>query len=370
MLEKLKKNSILFWSVELLVIAILLLVVSQLTFILEPIFKFIGAVFVPVLISGLLYYILNPIVNLLVKVKISKKLTIPRWLASLLMILILLAIIITALANMLPRVVEQIINLVHSAPAVISEGKHWIELSSKWHWVQTLGLSIDSDTIQNGIQKFGSQILNGMASGAGQIASSVIGYVVYALTIPVMTFYMLSDGHKLIPFIQNWFPHRKEDLAEVAARINDTLSHYIMGQVFEMMYVGVATGIGYFAIGQKYALLLGIIAGIANIVPYLGPYIGIVPALFVALSMGGWQLVWTIVVVGIVHLIDGNIIYPRIIGGRLNIHPLTIIILLLAAGNVAGALGMILVIPTYAILRTLAVYLWEFFYKKEAELKA
>ncbi|MCM0582459.1 AI-2E family transporter [Weissella diestrammenae] len=364
MLDKLRQKTILFWSLELLVIALLLLVVSQLSFILEPIFKFIGAVFIPVLISGLLFYILNPIVNLIVKIKLSKSTYVPRWAASLLMVFILLVLVGASAAALLPKVVDQISNLIKMAPVFINEGKHWVEMSAKWHWIKTLGLSVNSNTIQEGIQKYGTHIINGMANGAGQIASSIIGYLVYALTVPVMTFYMLNDGHKLVPFIKKWFPSRQDDVGEVAERIHDTLSHYIMGQVFEMIYVGVATGIGYVMIGQKYALLLGVIAGIANIVPYLGPYIGIVPALFVALTMGGWQVLWTIIVVGIVHLIDGNIIYPRIIGGRLNIHPLTIIILLLAAGNVAGALGMILVIPAYAIVRTLVVYLWDFFYRE------
>ncbi|QIL50025.1 AI-2E family transporter [Weissella coleopterorum] len=369
MLEKIRSKSILFWSLELLIIALLLMVVSQLDFILEPIFKFIGAVFIPVLISGLLYYILNPIIKIIEKVKITKEKHIPRSLIALFLVVLMMFLIGLAIAVVVPRLVDQITNFVQSAPTYLRQMQHWMESQDRLELVNRMGVTMDANTLQRGVQKYGTQIANGMANGIGGFASSLIGYLVYALTVPVMTFYMLSDGNKLLPFVQKWFPKRKDDMAEVAELLNDTLSNYIMGQVMEMLFVGFATGIGYFLIGEKYALVLAIIAGLANIVPYLGPYIGIIPALFVSVTQGIWQVVFTIVVVAIVHLIDGNIIYPRIIGSRLNIHPMTIIVLLLAAGNVAGAPGMILVIPTYAILRTLFVYLWEFFVNRQEQVE-
>ncbi|AVH75190.1 AI-2E family transporter [Weissella koreensis] len=370
MLEKIRSKSILFWSLELLIVALLLMVVSQLDFILEPIFKFIGAVFIPVLISGLLYYILNPIIKIIEKIKIKKNKSIPRSIIALFLVVLMMVLIGLAMAIVVPRLIDQITNFVQSAPTYLRQMRNWMEGEDRLAIINRMGVTFDANTLQHGAQKYGTQIANGMANGIGGFASSLIGYLVYALTVPVMTFYMLSDGHKLLPFVQQWFPKRKDDMAEVASLLNDTLSNYIMGQVMEMLFVGFATGIGYFLIGEKYALVLAIIAGLSNIVPYLGPYIGIVPALFVSATQGVWQIFFTVLVVAIVHLIDGNIIYPRIIGSRLNIHPMTIIILLLAAGNVAGIAGMILAIPTYAILRTLFVYLWEFFVNRNEQTSA
>ena len=117
-------------------------------------------------------------------------------------------------------------------------------------------------------------------------------------------------------------------MAEILGRLNKTIAQYISGQAIEMIFVGVATTIGYFIIGQNYALLLGIFAGLTNLIPYVGPYIGLVPAIFVAFTQDVWQVVWVVVVVLIVQQIDSNLIYPRIMGASLNIHPLTIIILL------------------------------------------
>lgn len=104
------------------------------------------------------------------------------------------------------------------------------------------------------------------------------------------------------------------------------------------------------------------IAGICNIIPYLGPYIGIAPALIVSFSHGGfWSVVWNIVVVLIVQQIDGNLVYPNVIGKSLEIHPLTIIIILLAAGNIAGLMGMILAVPLYAVVKVIVVHLYNIY---------
>ncbi|HIS89609.1 TPA: AI-2E family transporter, partial [Candidatus Avigastranaerophilus faecigallinarum] len=107
--------------------------------------------------------------------------------------------------------------------------------------------------------------------------------------------------------------------------------------------------------------VLGIVAGLTNIIPYIGPYIGIAPALFVALTMAPNKIIWVIVVVIVVQQVDGNIVYPNIIGKTLQIHPLTIIMLLLAAGHIAGIGGMILCIPFYAVIKTVCEYFFDIY---------
>ncbi len=100
-------------------------------------------------------------------------------------------------------------------------------------------------------------------------------------------------------------------------------------------------------------------AGITNIIPYLGPYIGLVPAIFIALSMSFKEVILVIVVCVVVQQIDGNLVYPNVIGKTLDIHPLTIIMILLAAGNIAGLLGMILAIPLYAVSKVVVTYVYD-----------
>ena len=360
MLQQLKQSKILFWTVELLAVALLILVITQLSFILEPIGKFIGAVFVPLIVSGFLYYLLNPVVEALQKIPVGKRHHVNRPVAIAIVMILLLALIVAAVLSLVPALAEQVGKLVKNAPALVETMQQWVKHMSQVSWVKEIGVKVDFAKIQTQIENFGETFISGTANSLSTLIGTVTSVTITAITVPVMTIYMLNDGQKLVPFLQKIFPDRSRGrVAEILGRLNGTIAQYISGQAIEMIFVGVFTTIGYFIIGQNYALLLGVFAGLTNLIPYVGPYIGLVPALFVAFTQSPMQAVWVIVVVLIVQQVDSNLIYPRIMGASLNIHPLTIIVLLLAAGNIAGIPGMILAVPFYAVVRTIVVYAWQ-----------
>lgn len=360
MLEHVKRSKTLFWTIELLAIALLVLIVAQLRFILEPIGQFIGAVFVPLIISGFLYYILNPVVGALQKVPLSKTRHVSRGWAITIVMLLLLGILGALLLTLLPALVDQIASLVKNIPVLVDTIQHWANQLSQINFSKEYGIDFNFDKLQQEVQNIGKTVVSGMATSLSAVIAKLTSFTVTAITVPVMTIYMLYDGNKLAPFIQKVFPSKQQArISDILGRLNQTLAQYISGQVLEMIFVGVFTAVGYFMIGQKYALLLGVFAGITNMIPYVGPYIGLVPALFVALTDSFWQAFWVIVVVLIVQQVDSNLIYPRVMGASLHVHPLTIIVLLLAAGNIAGIAGMILAVPFYAIIRTVIVYAWQ-----------
>lgn len=360
MLEHVKRSKTLFWTIELLAIALLVLIVAQLRFILEPIGQFIGAVFVPLIISGFLYYILNPLVGALQKVPLSKTRHVSRGWAITIVMLLLLSILVALLLTLLPVLVDQIASLVKNIPVLVDTIQHWANQISQINFSKEYGIDFNLDKLQQEVQNIGKTVVSGMATSLSAVIAKLTSFTVTAITVPVMTIYMLYDGNKLAPFIQKVFPSKQQArISDILGRLNQTLAQYISGQVLEMIFVGVFTAVGYFMIGQKYALLLGVFAGITNMIPYVGPYIGLVPALFVALTDSFWQAFWVIVVVLIVQQVDSNLIYPRVMGASLHVHPLTIIVLLLAAGNIAGIAGMILAVPFYAIIRTVIVYAWQ-----------
>ncbi|MGZ9843443.1 AI-2E family transporter [Weissella confusa] len=359
MLQQLRQSRLLYWTVELLAAALLILVVTQLSFILEPIGKFIGAVFVPLIVSGFFYYLLNPIVGLLQKIHVGK-FRLNRVASIAIVMVLLIALIVAAFMALVPALATQLGMLVDNAPGLIKTSQSWIAQLSETDWVKDIGVNANLQDLQAQVQKYGETLISGTASSLSTLIGTITSVTITAVTVPVMTIYMLNDGQKLVPFLQKIFPGRNEGrVAEILGRLNKTIAQYISGQAIEMIFVGVATTIGYFIIGQNYALLLGIFAGLTNLIPYVGPYIGLVPAIFVAFTQDVWQVVWVVVVVLIVQQIDSNLIYPRIMGASLNIHPLTIIILLLAAGNIAGIAGMILAVPFYAVVRTVIVYAWQ-----------
>ncbi|QBO36438.1 AI-2E family transporter [Periweissella cryptocerci] len=361
MFEKLRTSKLMFWSLELLVLALLVFVCTQISFLFTPIGIFVQTVFLPIIISGFLYYLLNPVVKLLQKVKI-KKFRIPRTLAVAIVMIAVIALLALVIITVVPQLINQVSRLLANLPKFTNDVQNEVNDLMHNKWLAKSGLKVDASTIENSAGKYAKTFLLGTANGLGAVIGKVTSITITAITVPVMLFYMLNDGHKFMPNVMRLFPADKQDnIAELMGKMSKTISQYIDGQVLECLFVGVFTSIGYLIIGQPYALLLGVVAGITNIIPYVGPYIGIFPSLLVALTVGSWQLVWVIAVVVIVQQVDGNLIYPNIIGKTLKIHPLTIIIILLAAGNIAGIGGMILAIPLYAVVRTFVSYMWNIY---------
>ena len=181
--------------------------------------------------------------------------------------------------------------------------------------------------------------------------------------------YMLKDGQKLMPTVRRLLPNKHADQTmDILAQMSQTLSHYIGGQMIECLFVMTFTSIGFSLVGLKYGLLLGIFAGMCNIIPYVGPYIGVLPAVIVAIGTGGLILVITVLVVTVVvQQIDGNFVYPNVIGRTLKIHPLTIIVILMVAGNIAGLMGMILGVPLYAVVKVIVENIYHIWLLQNAQ---
>ena len=355
---KTKQQSILYWSLELLILALLVWVCSKLDFVFRPVIIFISVTFVPLVVSLFLYYMLNPVVKLLTKFKIGK-FRLPRGIASLLVVLLLILLVVGAFMALIPSLVNELTQLIKWLPTATKDTQAWIVQLSHHPMLERVDLKGLYNQYSSQVAKYAQALLASLSSSAGTLIGAVTKAVVIAVTVPVMLFYMLKDGNRLVPSVQRLFSQRHgEEVANLLHQMNATLSAYISGQAIECLFVALATSIGYFIIGQPLAIVLGLIAGITNMIPYIGPYIGIAPALLVALTVAPEKIIWVIVVVIVVQQIDGNIIYPNIIGKTLNIHPLTIIILLLAAGNIAGITGMILCVPFYAVVKTIVNYIW------------
>lgn len=346
----------LFWPLVLLVLATLIFVCTKIQFIFKPFLTFISVVFVPLITSGFLYYMLNPILKLLLRVRIKGH-KINKGVASLLLVALLILVIVWGLMMLIPPVVKEITTLVTHLPQTVSGIQNLLNNTIQHSVFKNVDFNSFYHHLNHQLATYAQAILKNLSSRVGDIVGTVTNITVITITVPVMLFYMLKDGSKLVPSIQRWLsPHHAKEVNQLLTKMNNTLSAYISGQVIECLFVGVCTSIGYLIIRQPLALVLGIVAGLCNIIPYIGPYIGIAPALFVALTMAPRKLIPVVIVVLIVQQIDGNIIYPNIIGKSLKIHPLTIILLLLAAGHIAGIAGMILCIPFYAVVKTICEY--------------
>ncbi len=354
--ERLRESRLMYWSLEALIIVILIICLSNLSFLFAPIATFFSTLLIPFLVAGFLFYLFNPLINLMTKAHI------PRAGAIIFVFLVVIGLIGLLIATIIPNLIDQVTQLVTGLPALLKSLRAELSELSRYRWYQQFGvakliakLKVEPATIL-------PKILGGFTSGVPSLIGSVAGTVISVITIPVLLFYMLKDGERLVPAVQRVFPDKYQtEISTVFTRMSSTLSHYIAGQAIECLFVGSFTFIGYLIIGMPYAFLLGFIAGVVTIIPYLGPYIGIAPALMVALTQGWGKVVLVIVVVLIVQQTDGNLIYPNVIGRSLDIYPLTIIVLLLVAGNLWGILGTILAVPAYAVGKTTVTYAAELY---------
>ncbi|QAS69692.1 AI-2E family transporter [Oenococcus sicerae] len=356
-MEFLKKNRLLYWTIEILLLAILILVLSSLSFIFEPIGIFFRTIFFPLIVAGFLYYLLHPVADFL-----EKHFHLKHLLAVSLTFFIFVLLVILAFIAFMPQLVEQISNMLGSLPSFAKDMQKLVDSWAKSNWFKQLGQEIKVKDIQTQISKYSSTFLKVSLSSLGNIVSFMTTFTVNLITIPIMLFYMLADGDKFIPFINRFvFPSRTKEVSELAARMNKTISRYIDGQFIEAMFVMTFITVGYLIIHQPFAPILGIFSGLCVLIPYVGPYIGMLPSLFIAMTISGQQVLAVLAVVLIVSQLDGNLIYPNVIGRNLKIHPLTIIIILLSAGNIWGLFGMILGVPIYAILRTLFIFIYNLY---------
>lgn len=301
-------------------------------------------IFIPLLIGGVLFYLSRPLQKWLETVKF------PRW-ASIISVFIaigLLGWLFYALIG--PALTKQANALAENGPEIILEVEEWTKytLSQKDKLPESLQTTIEEATGK----------INTIAVTAGSFLIKFIQNVFQGLfllvLVPFFLVYMLKDHEKFAPFVAKFFKGEKKTwVRKTLSDINDTLRSYIQGQLFVSFLVGVMLLIGYLAIGLEYALLLALFGLMMNVIPFLGPYIAVVPAIIIALIQEPKMAIYVAIIMLVSQQIESNFITPNVMGKSLDIHPLTVITIILAAGNIAGLWGIILAIPTYAVIKTI-----------------
>ena len=331
-------------GVAILLTLIIIRMFMEVKTIFSPILIVGQTIFIPLLIGGVLFYLSRPLQKWLETVKF------PRW-ASIISVFIaigLLGWLFYALIG--PALTKQANALAENGPEIILEVEEWTKytLSQKDKLPESLQTTIEEATGK----------INTIAVTAGSFLIKFIQNVFQGLfllvLVPFFLVYMLKDHEKFAPFVAKFFKGEKKTwVRKTLSDINDTLRSYIQGQLFVSFLVGVMLLIGYLAIGLEYALLLALFGLMMNVIPFLGPYIAVVPAIIIALIQEPKMAIYVAIIMLVSQQIESNFITPNVMGKSLDIHPLTVITIILAAGNIAGLWGIILAIPTYAVIKTI-----------------
>ena len=264
----------------------------------------------------------------------------------------------------IPLLRDQIMRLIVSFPNLVNDIERMLEqvIGSQFlnQVQQTFDFNISDLAAQ--VSNQATTILNSTFAGIGNIIGSVSKTVMAIITVPFILFYLLKDGKKLPDYILNFVPiPMRSHTFTVLQEMNKQISSYIRGQIVVSFCIGVLMFIGFVIIGLDYAPVLAVIASFTSVVPYLGPAIAITPALIIAVVTSPYMLLKLIIVWTIVQLIEGKFISPQIMGRNLHVHPITIIFIIIIAGNLFGVVGILLAVPGYAVLKVITTHLFEYF---------
>ncbi|MCG7339381.1 AI-2E family transporter [Staphylococcus sp. ACRSN] len=331
-------------GIALLILFLLIKLAMEVHSVFIPFIVIIQSVLIPFLLSGFLFYVCLPFQKILEKYKV------PRW-GSILIIFIGLIIIISIIVGIVgPLLMEQIENLVNQIPTLQHEVQHIINFSLD----QMERLPSDvTDRINKMVQNMSDSVAS-ILSNSFTYITSFISTLFLLIMVPFFLIYMLKDHEKFIPFIAKLFKsNRKIFVVELLKDLNNTLKSYIQGQVTVSIILGIILYIGYTIVGLNYTLLLVMFACIANMIPFLGPWMAFAPAAIIAIIQSPATFIWVCIITLIAQQLEGNVITPNVMGKSLNIHPLTIIVVILAAGNLGGFTLILVAVPLYAVIKTI-----------------
>ncbi|MFQ6057569.1 MAG: AI-2E family transporter [Anaerolineae bacterium] len=315
----------------------------------------------PFILAAIVAYILNPLVELGVR-----GLRLPRTLAVVTVYLILIVAVALVPAIFAPGLIQQLTALNVDVQSIVQT---ILRLIAEYQTVTLFGFPVDLspfyEEIINSLNRLVPSIaprsvnlLFGFASG---FASTLVGLV---LTL-VVSFYLLKDVNKISRYVDELVPpDYRGEVGELRREINDIWNAFFLGQIILCLVVGVVTGTALWIVGIRSAFILGLVAGILEIIPGLGPTLSAIPAVILALLQGSTRLSisppwFALLVAGLYALIqqvENNVLVPRIIGRSVNLHPLVVLLGVVAGASVAGILGIFLAAPVLATARILGRY--------------
>ena len=345
----------------LLLLFLVIWVFAQIAYIFQPIATFFQFFAFPIIGTGIFYYLLSPMVTRLSKRGVNRHLSI--WIIYIVVTLLL----VWGIATIVPIVQRQTTAFIDNLPDYIESMDQMLnripflpDLEEVFPDTAKNVQSIDYNNLYKQFQPIVSSTFGGLGSVIGTVSTVAAGLV----TIPILLYYMLLEGYKLLPVVTNFIPNKYRQTWEtIFYQSHYQIGRYIRGQIIVAIIVGIMFSIGYTIIGLDYAISLGVLAMFLNVIPYLGSVISAVPALIIGLITSPFMFIKVAIVLMVENVIEGRFVQPQILGSNLEIHPITILVVLLGAGRLFGLTGVILAVPAYAVLKVIFTELFEIFRK-------
>lgn len=307
--------------------------------------KFFGEILLPVLISIVIAYLLSSPVRCLERWRF------PHALAVTIVYAIFLGVFLFALFGLLPLLWKQLVSMIHELPGAFVKGQGWAnELMQRYPKLfPDNPLSHVAVYFHEQSAKIGHFILSySLAS-----IHSIIQTVLYVVLVPLLVFFFLKDGKKIVAWLSRFLPRRRGLVHTVWLEVNDKIGAYVRGRVVEVIAIGIVTVIVFSLLKLQYAILLGALVGVSVIVPYIGAIIVTIPVLIISLMQWGFSphAVYLIISYAIIITLDANILVPLLFSETMDLHPLVIILSVLVFGGIWGFWGVFFAIPLATLIK-------------------
>lgn len=334
-------------------IGLLLLLAGAWWVIREP----FGIIFAPLAFAAIIVYLLNPVVRWLHARRI------PRGLGATFAYLVFLGALIAIGAVVGPLLADQVGEFGDDFPDIATDLQNTINSQLDRVGVDyEVNFDLRSDEVQESLREFftrNREQLTELLKGAGSVLGAVFHVLLTLILAPILAFYLLVDLPKLNDSFRRFLPPgRRGEFFEVTERIGVTVGAYFRGMLFVAAFVAVGTSIGLAIIGLPFWALVGAVSGLFNLIPLIGPFVGGVIGVVLALTVGDGfgQALAVVIVMTVVQQIDNHLITPNIMSRTVKLHPVTVMLGLLVAGSMYGILGMLVVIPIIATAKLVALH--------------
>ncbi|MBU0704015.1 MAG: AI-2E family transporter [Chloroflexi bacterium] len=314
----------------------------------------------PLVIALLLAFILDPIADFF-----TNRVRLSRGMATGLIFLILIVGmlgVIAAPVTVVPSIQRAVNSIQIDFIRVITDIGDFLEQP-----VEILGYSLDLSDVFQEVSAMLRSFVKSVAQGTLDVVLNLASGAFWLIIILMITFYLVKDADRFIEQLDDLAPPGyRDDFVRLRQQITDVWNAFLRGQLLLGLAMVILTTVVCMAVGLPYAVVMGLIAGVMELVPNVGPIIALIPAALVALFQGSsflplgnfWFAMLVIGLYVVIQQIEGNVLVPRILGRSLNLHPLVVLIGIIVGGSLAGILGMLLAAPVLATLRVVGRYLF------------
>lgn len=320
-------------------------------------YTLISDTFYTVIFSIVLAYLFNPLVDYLENKGLK------RLYGVLSIYLVIIAIILILAFIVVPSSTHEIRSLLQNMPDYFKNISSFFD-NLYFRYTSTLGelppilQGVDS-IINENIYRVESFLTEGIRSIVRGIVTFFTKIVSIVLT-PILTLYFLVDKDMFIKRIKEAIPKKyKEEVLYLSREIDISVSQFVRGRILLAIFVGITTTIILLLMDIDFAIVIGFITGVADIIPYIGPFLGFLPAVIFAFISAPIKALWIGIIFILIQWIENNILAPKIIGHRTGMHPLTVLLSLIIGGSLFGVLGMIFSVPMVAVIRIFYVFIRE-----------